>query len=81
MKKGTFASPKQFPTKSLANPIFRLLLGTDLQRICNGPTTEVKGYKLYCPILSILALPAVVSISSLSLFCHTCFTSSAIRFA
>ena len=43
MKKGTLASPKQFPTKSLANPIFRLFLGTDLKRTYNGFITEVRG--------------------------------------
>ena len=36
------ASPKQIPTKVGASPIFRLFLGTDLQRFYNGLTTALK---------------------------------------
>ena len=41
-----FAAPIQIPSKSLANPISRLFLGTDLQRFYNGIRTEVEGRRI-----------------------------------
>ena len=68
---------KYHPYKNtLATPFFTEKRGLTRESLWN-----VILQFCYMPKLIILALPVVVRISSLSLFCNTCFTSSATRVA